>query len=220
MTDPDAKCLDGTPPVLYLHEGGDEKRFLLYFIGGGICSGLTIDSAIEDCYKRSKTILGSSDPWPEKLDGEGYLSPDPAKNKFASWTKIVFGYCDGSLHQGNRENPIPYKDTELYFKGAAITRSHFKWIQNHYDLKGADKVVMTGTSAGGVATYIWTNYMMSLVSEPRNVLSIPDSSVLVNFTTYSDGVDYLNRLIFNNFKLANIEEKTPLDLCNRRYPNE
>ena len=22
-TDPDAKCLDGSPPALYLHEGGD-----------------------------------------------------------------------------------------------------------------------------------------------------------------------------------------------------
>ena len=39
-TDPNAKCLDGTSPALYLHEGGDNKRFLVFFVGGGFCAGL------------------------------------------------------------------------------------------------------------------------------------------------------------------------------------
>jgi len=30
-TDPDAKCLDGTSPSLYYHEGGDLTRFLVFF---------------------------------------------------------------------------------------------------------------------------------------------------------------------------------------------
>ena len=40
-TDPEAKCLDGTSPALYLHEGGDTKHFLVFFVGGGFCAGLT-----------------------------------------------------------------------------------------------------------------------------------------------------------------------------------
>ena len=38
-TDPNAKCLDGTSPGLYLHEGGDYQHFLVFFIGGGFCAG-------------------------------------------------------------------------------------------------------------------------------------------------------------------------------------
>jgi hypothetical protein len=35
--DPEAKCLDGTPGLLYVHEGGDSKNILIFFEGGGLC---------------------------------------------------------------------------------------------------------------------------------------------------------------------------------------
>lgn len=33
-TDPEAKCTDGSSPILYLHEGGDTKKILFFFMGG------------------------------------------------------------------------------------------------------------------------------------------------------------------------------------------
>lgn len=45
-TDPEAKCLDGSSPALYLHEGGDTKRFIVFFVGGGFCSGLTTEQVL------------------------------------------------------------------------------------------------------------------------------------------------------------------------------
>ena len=36
-SDPMARCLDGTSPALYLHEGGDDKKFVVFFVGGGYC---------------------------------------------------------------------------------------------------------------------------------------------------------------------------------------
>jgi len=35
--DPEAKCLDGSPGLLYVHEGGDTKNILIFFYGGGLC---------------------------------------------------------------------------------------------------------------------------------------------------------------------------------------
>ncbi len=35
--DPNAVCLDGSPPFLYIHRGQDTTRFLIYFMEGGIC---------------------------------------------------------------------------------------------------------------------------------------------------------------------------------------
>lgn len=41
-TDPEAKCLDGSPPAIYVHEGGDTSRILIYMLGGGACVGNTL----------------------------------------------------------------------------------------------------------------------------------------------------------------------------------
>jgi len=50
----------------------------------------------------------------------------------ANWTKILLGYCDGGMHQGNRKIPISFKGSRLYFRGAVNTRSHFQWILQKY----------------------------------------------------------------------------------------
>lgn len=83
---------------------------------------------LESCYKRSKTDLGSSKNLPETYDGQGYLSTDATKNAFAEWTKVFIKYCDGGFYQSATNTPYKYKDTELHFKGAAITRSHLQWL--------------------------------------------------------------------------------------------
>jgi hypothetical protein len=90
---------------------------------------------------------------------EGYLSLNHTENAFANWTKFFIPYCDGSLHQGYAKEPVKYKDAELYFRGAAITRSHIKWVDSKYGLKTASKVLLTGMSAGGIAVNVWSNYV-------------------------------------------------------------
>jgi O-palmitoleoyl-L-serine hydrolase len=164
--DPEAKCLDGSPGLLYVHEGGDTKNFLIFFEGGGLCGEETTAKTVESCYQRSKTLLGSSKPWPDIIQAEGYLSIDPSVSKFANWTKFIFGYCDGSLHQGYTADPVKYKDAQLYFRGAAITRSHFNWINSKYNLKSADRIILTGGSAGGIAVQLWNNYLRAYVRNP------------------------------------------------------
>lgn len=128
-TDPNARCLDGSSPALYIHEGGDPYNFVIFFNGGGSCGGPDQQSVLENCYQRSKTDLGSSSKLPDTLTvNGGYLSTDPAKSKFYNWLKIIIQYCDGSLHQGSNSNPIKYKDASLFFRGADNTRSHFKYL--------------------------------------------------------------------------------------------
>ena len=54
-----ARCLDGSPSAFYLSVGTVHK-FVLFFQGGGMCSGSSLDETISDCLDRSKTALGSS----------------------------------------------------------------------------------------------------------------------------------------------------------------
>lgn len=36
--DPEAVCLDGSPSILYVSQGTDPKKMLLYFLGGAVCA--------------------------------------------------------------------------------------------------------------------------------------------------------------------------------------
>lgn len=64
-TDPDAKCLDGSSPIIYLHEGGDTRNIIFYMIGTGACLAEDLPSTLESCYQRSKGPSGSSNSWPD-----------------------------------------------------------------------------------------------------------------------------------------------------------
>ncbi len=41
-----------------------------------MCGDSTLAKTTDNCYKRSKTLLGSSSLWPDTIEGQGYLSTD------------------------------------------------------------------------------------------------------------------------------------------------
>lgn len=43
--DPEAKCLDGSSPAIYLHEG-DSKNILFYMMGGADCAGKDLPATL------------------------------------------------------------------------------------------------------------------------------------------------------------------------------
>lgn len=100
-----AACLDGSPPAMYIEEGVEFRKFLIYFEGGGFCGGSSLSNTIEDCYQRSKTSLGSTRYFSptRTFDKHGLLSSNETENPvFHNWTKVYIIYCDGAVHQGNR----------------------------------------------------------------------------------------------------------------------
>ncbi len=111
-------------------------------------------------------------------------------------------YCDGAFHQGYNKNAIQYKDAQLYFRGAANTRSHIKWANNKYDLSKAQRIIVSGSSAGGMSTYLWVDYVRTLVPNPKTVYGVADSGVfydpLVNRQlSVEDNRRYLSEMFVN-----------------------
>ena len=45
VTDADARCLDGSPALIYLSEG-DPENILIHFMGGGSCGGNSLSSSL------------------------------------------------------------------------------------------------------------------------------------------------------------------------------
>ena len=71
---------------------------------------MSLSDTIESCYQRSKQKLGSSSLWEDEIEAGGIMSTDTSISQFANWTKVLFIYCDGALHQGYSKTPLKYKD--------------------------------------------------------------------------------------------------------------
>lgn len=124
------------------------------------------------------------------------------------------------MHQGANEESIKYKDTELFFRGAYNTRSHFKYLVDNHNFHNAEKVVITGSSAGGIASFLWNNYVRTLLANPNALVAVPDSGVFTDVVSPVKGISIFNLILKNLFKLSNTDEKTPNGACNGLHQGE
>jgi hypothetical protein len=164
-------------------------------------------------------MFGSSALWPETIDNNPAIQGFLALNDtlYQNWTKVLFAYCDGAFHQGDSISPVSYKGTQLYFRGARITRSHFKWLNDKYGMNKASKILFSGGSAGAIGAFIWGNYLQEIVDNPSSVYVVPDSGIFFEFNTYKGNKPLLTMQIKNLMKLAHASEKSPITECNQQH---
>jgi hypothetical protein len=146
------------------------------------------------------------------------LSTDPSKNIFANWTKAILLYCDGAFHQGYAKEPISYKNTKLYFRGSPNTRAHFAYLHSRFNLTNANKVVLSGSSAGGISTYAWIDYLKDYIANPAvKVYSVIDSGIFLdpaqNQLSKDSDVDS-----DTFYQVTNKDEGVPNQKCAKNLP--
>ena len=82
------------------------------------------------------------------------------QNHFKDWTIAHLKYCDGTGHQGYKRDPVGYKGEDLYFRGTNVTLAQLHSIDLATKMFAfATEIAVTGQSAGGLATFLWTNYI-------------------------------------------------------------
>ena len=62
--------------------------------------------------------------------------------------------------------------------------------------------------------------MRSLLDTPSNVYTVADSSIFANVSLPTTEIYMFDILISNIWKVANIDEKYPVDSCNKKFPGE
>lgn len=172
-----ALCLDGSPGGVYVQRGSgeDAARWVVHLQGGGWCVNE------DECALRAGTDLGSSSAWSRRplfeLTGMvdsgsgGIMSGDATVNpKFSSWSKAWLMYCDGASFAGDAEEASSGVDPSgerktLYFRG----RRHLGAMMEVLRGEGLDSatrdVLLTGSSAGGLAVLLHADHVRSLVAK-------------------------------------------------------
>lgn len=164
--------------------------------------------------------MGSSKSYPATLDvGQGILSNNE-DNDFRESTKVFLKYCDGAGHQGSRASPISYKGKSLFFRGNNITIAQLNSLEEKIGLfSKATDIIVSGGSAGGLAAFLWVDYIAGKASAER-VYAAPDSGIFldsVNVVTQTN----LYRIEFENlFRLSNTDGVPPTPDCLKEYPDE
>ena len=177
-----AKCLDGTPGAYYFAPGSGDgaNKWYMHHQGGGWCESM------DDCLGRSQGDLGSSKNYPASTDlGGGYFDNNPKENPMMyNWNKVFMRYCDGGSFAGNNENVAAYKNTSLYFRGKRVREAIAHSLFETRDLAKATDVVISGCSAGGLATFLHTDQWcdaLKAANPAAKCVGLPDSGFFLDY---------------------------------------
>lgn len=192
-----ASCLDGSLPGFYFANNTDvnaANKWVVYFKGGGWCFNET------ECLKRSNTDLGSSNYFTDTytLTGGPLATQYTHNPTFSSFNKALLYYCDGSSFTGDRSDPITFHGQQLYFRGRRNLDAMLDVLLGQYGLNNAEEVLVVGGSAGGLSTFIHTDYIRHKLPEGlRKFKSMALSGFFLmhnnseGISTYPDSIKYM-----------------------------
>ena len=183
-----ARCLDGSPGGFYYRAASNPSantKWKFHFMGGGWC----YDAG--SCLQRSEGLLGSSKTWTPKLSNlwgnnaafYGLMSASVNQtggdvgNPFGDWNFVWFAYCDGTSQTSDRDEPLVVRGKPVHMRGRALLDAHLHELEMHYNfLSTATEVIVSGTSAGGMSTFMHSSYIKTqLKHEAAKLVAVPDA---------------------------------------------
>ncbi|HVU04004.1 MAG TPA: pectin acetylesterase-family hydrolase [Polyangiaceae bacterium] len=171
-----SKCRDGSPAGFFVHTG-TVNNLMIYLEGGGACSNngfcnFNPASVTSVLAGDGSSVLGSAAgtgvgarpaPQPNQQPGvytdlshtaapAGVLDISNAQNPVKDWSAVYVPYCTGDVHYGKKPNgTVPGLATPQQFVGGTNMELFIGRIVPTFKDK-VQKVVLTGSSAGGFGT--------------------------------------------------------------------
>ncbi|KAL3031043.1 hypothetical protein AAZX31_02G006500 [Glycine max] len=210
-----AVCLDGTVPGYHLDRGfgSGADSWLIHLEGGGWCN------TIRNCVYRKNTRRGSSKYMENQIPFTGILSNKPEENPdFFNWNRVKLRYCDGASFSGDSED----ESAQLQFRGQKIWLAAMEELMSK-GMQKADQALLSGCSAGGLASIIHCDEFRSLFPKSSKVKCLSDGGFFLDVMDVSGG--RTQRTLFGGvvqlqcfFPQNMIEHvETPLFLLNAAY---
>ncbi|KAK2998124.1 hypothetical protein RJ639_025215 [Escallonia herrerae] len=175
-----AVCSDGSPSAYQYAKGVGEgiNNWLVHLEGGAWCE------SVERCTYRAGKHVGSS-KYMTGLNFTGILNNKKKFNPdFYNWNRILVRYCDGSSFTGDVEEVDPA--TMLHFRGARIFRAVMEELLAK-GMENASNALLTGCSAGGLATILHCDNFRNLLPSSTKVKCVSDAGYFIHAKDYAGG---------------------------------
>ncbi|KAK8709250.1 hypothetical protein V6N13_060275 [Hibiscus sabdariffa] len=202
-----ARCLDGSLPAYHLHRGfgAGANNWILQFEGGGWCND------VSSCLERANTRRGSTRLMSRLEVFSGILSNNASLNPdFYNWNRVKLRYCDGASFSG--DSKFDNGTSLLYFRGQKI------WEAIIHDLlpKGlasASKALLSGCSAGGLATFLHCDSLTKMLPSNASVKCLSDAGFFLDVRDMSS--NYSMRSFYHDLVALQGIEKNLNQNCMR-----
>lgn len=159
----DTICSRGTP-FRYLVKGGDPRRLVIDFQGGGACWNELTCSAAGAIFNEEapdeNTVRGALQAG---VLGGLYDASDPDM-PLREHTLVHIPYCTGDIHWGNAVTEYRAGLT-IQHKGWINARAVLDWVYDHYP--DVEEVVVTGCSAGAYGAILHSAYIAEQYRDAR-----------------------------------------------------
>lgn len=210
-----AKSLDGSVPAYYFApavNASTKNRWVLYFKGGGWC----IDD--ESCAARAKSELGSSKGLAATFEFEaGFSSSDCSLNEvFCDANRVILWYTDGGSFTGNAAAPAVVNGDQVWYRGHPNLQAIIESLKTNHGLGEATEVLISGGSAGGLASYLHADEVKAMIGSPAlsKYKVAPASGFFLNHTNAVDQIVYGQQMAYI-FGIMNSTGGVPLS-CRQR----
>ena len=178
----------------FLAKRGSVNKLLIEFMGGGACFSAVTCSLPEWLPAESATAT--------KLFLETKPGLHNPKQETANWHAIYVPYCTGDGHVGN--NTAHYADQTVHHIGGGNARAALKYaFENFPDVEAT---LTAGQSAGAVATYMWSTYVMDHYPNADHSMLADSYIPLFGKTGVTDGL-----------KNWNMQSSFPRDIISANY---
>ncbi|XP_021301207.1 pectin acetylesterase 9-like isoform X1 [Herrania umbratica] len=194
-----AVCLDGSLPAYHLHRGfgAGANNWILQFEGGGWCND------IPSCLERANTRRGSTRYMNKFEVFSGILSNNASLNPdFYNWNRVKLRYCDGASFSG--DSKFDNGTSLLYFRGQKIWEAIIRDLLPK-GLASAHKALLSGCSAGGLATFLHCDNFTKILPSNASVKCLSDAGFFLDEQDIS--LNYTMRSFYHDLvALQGIEE--------------
>jgi hypothetical protein len=204
-----AVCLDGTLPGYHFHPGSGSgaNSWLVHLEGGGWCH------TVRDCVFRKTTRRGSSNYMEKIWTFSGILSNKPEENPdFYNWNRVILRYCDGASFAGEGQD----ETAGLIFRGQRIWLAGIEVLMDK-GMKNAYQALLSGCSAGGLATILHCDEFGALFPSTTRVKCLSDAGFFLDATDVGGG-HTLREFYKGVVALQGVEKNLPTTCTSKMDP--
>lgn len=174
-----ARCGDGGNFGYYVKRQAErsETCWVIYMEGGGFC----LDA--EDCFQWAEdiTIESDSTKWPSSLTVSkgGFFEPFDERECGLAYIP----YCTFDMGIGTATETHPETGEVWWYRGHANVRAAVSELLENDGMRGSD-VLVSGSSAGGVAAMQHAGWIRSQISSTHHVVGLADTSWFLDQEDY------------------------------------